>query len=344
MIHMKYFREALGTVDNIIEPSTDIYNEIIEFLSKKGSFLNRAISKQKFYKNRPLYIGNMNINIGNLQINTIHLNIKGIIDKTISKEITPLLYELNIRTPHSDSTDTHYIYDENDIREVYLTLLYKINGKNIYQEALDDMIENKHLYIRYISHELKHVFDYYKMKKSSFNKAATYDVIMNTYYNVDAIDNFLFNLYYTNEAENLVRNTEISTEIKLKGITKSQFKSFLNELDIYKKLKSIRTFKFDDIKSKLIITEIPKIKKYLKKSNTKYDKSLTDEELVDFFLNLVISNLSISHKNIMNLLASKTPIHFPTKDFYQKKINEMNIIADKVMKKIHKLYAMCKDD
>jgi hypothetical protein len=41
-------------------------------------------------------------------------------------------------------------------------------------------------------------------------------------------------MYYISIAENLVRTTEVASELKSKNITKSQFKEFLENNNVYK--------------------------------------------------------------------------------------------------------------
>jgi len=92
---------------------------------------------------------------------------------------------------------------------------------------------------------LKHLFDDSKIKSKKIDDYAYYKS-----YQIGGfpkvIRDFTFLLYYTTTIENLVRPSEMYSDMIDKNITKSKFAEYLKSSEIIKNLKESRDFSFED--------------------------------------------------------------------------------------------------
>ena len=120
----------------------------------------------------------------------------------------------------------------------------------------------------------------------------------------------LYNSYYIHFVENLVRPTEIATELKLGNIDKKGFIDFLNNNETYKRLLEIRDFSYEKMKKTLLLQK-DIIKKSLIHPNISensdeyisFINSLNEEELVDYVIKLLFNNMaSLGRDIVKNML------------------------------------------
>jgi hypothetical protein len=189
-------------------------------------------------------------------------------------------------------------------------------------------------------------------------------------------------MYYIHAIENLVRPTEVAYSMKRKNITKSQFKEFLENNRVYTELLEIRNFSFDDFITQLKEQEerLDKLIEHVNEdpSNMTIDEKInrvleityidlvnnrmelftimTEHAMDDFLrfgsqLGLLPSNAEEKVKQlektdkIRNKFLSQTIKYQknPTK-FFENEFERFQYVANKMLKKISKLYAMAKDD
>jgi hypothetical protein len=161
----------------------------------------------------------------------------------------------------------------------------------------------------------------------------------------------------------LVRPSEIAGQLESSEITKSEFKEFLESTAIYRDISKIKKFTFSGLKSDLL-KDISKIRE----SFDDIPEDETDEDVIDTVLQITYESMVKSSVDIMSdILGISDPIKrligiikqedidfannyfekliFKNKEeffvFWEKKIK---FEADKVLKKISKLFDMCKDD
>jgi hypothetical protein len=201
-------------------------------------------------------------------------------------------------------------------------------------------------------------------------------------FGIPVIDHKFFRyMYYTSIAENLVRTTEVASELKSKNITKSQFKEFLENNNVYKEFIEIKNFTFNSLIEGMK-EQMNWVDALLEHIGTD-PENMSENEKIDEVLNLVYVNLvnlrmgifndMISDKadeirNFLKLMSKNVPsfleddnkekmdnlrtkflnylIKFqnnPT-GFFEDECEKFNYISTKMLKKISKLYAMAKDD
>jgi len=249
---------------------------------------------------------------------------------------------------------------------------------------IQKMEEERDEHVSSLSHEIKHKYDKQSKQFGLMGLDAEYQATQKRgTFGIPAIDSVFYRfMYYIHAIENLVRPTEVAYSMKRKNITKSQFKEFLENNRVYKELLEIKNFSFDDFISQLKeqeerldallehINDDPsnmtideKIKRVLEVVhidlvNNKMDLfvEMTTHSSDDFLrMALDIGLLPPNTKKNIEGLKKTNEIRQkflnyvikyqenPTK-FFENEFKSFNFVANKMLKKISKLYAMAKDD
>ena len=250
-------------------------------------------------------------------------------------------------------------------------------------ELYDTIMKERVKYLSSIAHELKHKYDKQAKELDLVGRDAEYTATqrMSTF-GIPVIDHKFFRyIYYVSIAENLVRTTEVASELKSKNITKSQFKEFLENNNVYKEFIEIKNFTFNSL--------IEGMKEQMDRVDALLEhigadpENMSENEKIDEVLNLVYVNLvnlrmgifndMISDKadeirNFLKLMSKNVPSFMEDDDkekmdnlrskflnylikfqndpteFFVDECEKFNYISTKMLKKISKLYAMAKDD
>ena len=250
-------------------------------------------------------------------------------------------------------------------------------------ELYDTIMKERVKHLSAIAHELKHKYDKQAKELDLVGRDAEYTATqrMSTF-GIPVIDHKFFRyVYYVSIAENLVRTTEVASELKSKNITKSQFKEFLENNNVYKEFIEIKNFTFNSL--------IEGMKEQMDRVDALLEhigadpENMSENEKIDEVLNLVYVNLvnlrmgifndMISDKadeirNFLKLMSKNVPSFMEDDDkekmdnlrskflnylikfqndptgFFEAECEKFNYISTKMLKKISKLYAMAKDD
>ena len=250
-------------------------------------------------------------------------------------------------------------------------------------ELYDTIMKERVKYLSSIAHELKHKYDKQAKELDLVGRDAEYTATqrMSTF-GIPVIDHKFFRyMYYISIAENLVRTTEVASELKSKNITKSQFKEFLENNNVYKEFVEIKNFTFNSLIEgmKEQMDRVDALLEYIGAD----PENMSENEKIDEVLNLVYVNLvnlrmgifndMISNKadeirNFLKLMSKNVPSFMEDDDkekmdnlrskflnylikfqndpteFFVAECEKFNYISTKMLKKISKLYAMAKDD
>jgi len=249
---------------------------------------------------------------------------------------------------------------------------------------IQKMEEERDEHVSSLSHEIKHKYDKQSKQFGLMGLDAEYQATQKRgTFGIPAIDSVFYRfMYYIHAIENLVRPTEVAYSMKRKNITKSQFKEFLENNRVYKELLEIKNFSFDDFISQLKEQE-ERLDALLEHINDDPSNMTIDEkikrvlevvhiDLVNNKMDLFVEMTSHSsddflrmaldigllppnaEKNIEGLKKTNEirqkffnyVIKYqenPTK-FFENEFKSFNFVANKMLKKISKLYAMAKDD
>ena len=235
-----------------------------------------------------------------------------------------------------------------------------------------------------LAHELKHKYDKQVKPTALVGHDAEYQATQaKDNFGIPVIDNEFFrNLYFVSMIENLVRPTEIASQMKSLGVTKSGFLKFLQNERVYKELTEIKNFTFEHFMSKLKeqmfrvdallehIDEDPsemsdeeKIKRvleivYISIVNTRMEFFMrmtskgTDNFiefgqamgiLPDFMKDEAIALSKVNEVRQNFLKFTKRYENNPIK-FFEDECKKFNRVADQLLRKVSKLYDIAKDD
>ena len=256
---------------------------------------------------------------------------------------------------------------------------YQVPEDTSKEDLINTILKFQTKTISAIAHELKHAYDFDKKPTRNAGEKVKYHSIESLMVSVRPLMKFKSMLYYSHVVEGSVRNSEIYTLMKLKGITKKQFKSFLSKTTTYDFLKYMMDYDYDKF-IKEMYNSIPGIESFLSYVKIDYD-NMTDEEKVNAALKkfyeivsrrrkdflddvmmdsqsdlmlLLASALGIAD-NIVKMGDSEAKIKAMKKinkhinsyndyvDFYQKELSDIKISATNTLKKLGKLYSLAED-
>ena len=203
------------------------------------------------------------------------------------------------------------------------------------------------------------------------------------HFGIPAIDRVFYRyMYYIHAIENLVRPTEVAYSMKRKNISKSKFLDFLQTNRVFRELVEIKNFTFDDFISQLKEQEerLDKLIEHVGEdpSNMTVDEKINQvleiayidlvnnrmelfmimtEHAMDDFLKFgsqlgllpsgaeeKVKQLEKTDKIRQKFLSQTMKYEKNPKKFFEDEFEKFNYVANKMLKKISKLYAMAKDD
>ena len=249
---------------------------------------------------------------------------------------------------------------------------------------IEKMEEERDEHVSSLAHEIKHKYDKQAKKSGLIGTDAEYQATqIRGNFGIPAIDRVFYRyMYYISGIENLVRPTEVAYTMKRKNITKSNFLDFLQNNRVFKELVEIKNFTFDNFISQLKeqenrldaliehVGEDPsdmsvdeKINKvlevaYIDLVNNKMDLFMTmTEHAMDDFLKFgaqlgmlppgaeeKLKELEKTNEIRQKFLKFAIKYENNPKKFFEVEFEKFNYVANKMLKKISKLYAMAKDD
>ena len=250
-------------------------------------------------------------------------------------------------------------------------------------DLYNTLMKSKTKHLASIAHELKHKYDKQSKEIDLIGREALYHSTMKMGRSaIPAIDSgFMRALYFVSMAENLVRPVEIASIMKSKNITKSQFKDFLMKTNVYKELQNIKNYTFDDFINDMKeqmdrvdallehvnvdglddMSEDDKIKKVLEViygtlTNTRLDifqdmTSIKQDDFMSMFKDLFGQDLRKNDPQQKRLDQVRNKFYNyaakykdnPVK-FFEDEFENFNYTANKVLKRLSKIYALAQDD
>jgi predicted CopG family antitoxin len=277
-----------------------------------------------------------------------------------------------------------YMKETEQSTTLELTITFAVGENWEPEGLIQKMEEERDEHVSSLSHEIKHKYDKQSKQFGLMGLDAEYQATQRRgTFGIPAIDSVFYRfMYYIHAIENLVRPTEVAYSMKRKNITKSQFKEFLENNKVYKELLEIKNFSFDDFISQLKEQEerLDKLLEHVGEdpSNMTIDEKIkrvlevVHIDLVNNKMDLFVEMTTHSNDNFLRMALDigllppnaekniegikKTNeirqkflnyvIKYqenPTK-FFENEFKNFNFVANKMLKKISKLYAMAKDD
>lgn len=240
-------------------------------------------------------------------------------------------------------------------------------------------VEGRDRHLPSIAHELKHKYDKQVKEFDLIGRDAEYQTTQRYgNFGIPAIDHkFMRYLYYAHMTENLVRPVEVASEMKIGNVSKSQFYQFLINNRVFQELLEIRNFTFEKFIN-MIRKSMDRVDALLNYANVDY-KNMSDSEKIQEVLELVYINLVNNKMDIFVDMTSDRREEFENMlrhmmgqdinpmsgeigdvrrkffnyiskfkdkpiDFFKSEIENLSYNANKILKRISKLYAMAQDD
>jgi len=265
-----------------------------------------------------------------------------------------------------------------------LTITFAVGENWEPEQLIQKMEEERDEHVASLAHEIKHKYDKQSKKFGLIGPDATYQATQRRgNFGIPVLDGVFFRfMYYIHGIENLVRPVEVASSMKSKNITKSQFKEFIENNRVYRELIQIKNFTFEDFIDQLKENEdrLDALLNHIGEdpSNMTIDQKI-DRVLEVAYIDLVNNRMEMfvrmTEHHMDDMLRFGTqlgvlPSHLdkgveklkktdeirqkflsyvmkykknPTK-FFEDEIENFQYIANKMIKKISKVYALAKDD
>jgi hypothetical protein len=355
--------EALGVPDSILGAAEELYDIFLKDLSS----ITKKSNKYQFAGKIDVILGDkkkvvlngyeLDVEVTNIdefegppQIGTMGMSQNIVFDKKIMmKKI-----------------------DESNVAEFSISFI--AGDEWVPHQLYEYFSKDRDFQVSVLAHELKHKYDKQANLIGLIGPDAEYHALRSVpKFGIDVIDNkFMYYLYYTQLAEDLVRTTEVASRIKSKNISQSEFIDFLRKNETFQTLVEIKNFTLEKFING-IMKEMPKVDEIIRMFGD--DPNVMDTtDKVREILNLVQINL-INQKidtfnefvgspttNIMNMFrmfggnvpkeyeevekVKENFYNYVTKfegrplDFFKQEFNRFNTVSNKTIRKLSKLYAM----
>jgi hypothetical protein len=316
-----------------------------------------------------------------VMIDSYELNVK--IEEIEDQEGVLDIISMGMRGGFGFNRDV-YMKETEPSTTLELTITFAVGENWEPSGLIQKMEEDKDSQIASLAHEIKHKYDKQSKQFGLIGPDAMYQATQRRgNFGIPVLDRVFFRyMYYIHGIENLVRPVEVASLMKSKNITKSQFRDFIENNRVYRELIEIKNFTFEDFITQLKesedrldallehIDEDPsnmtldeKINKvlevtYIDLVNNRMDMFIimTQHHMDDMIkfadqLGMLPPNLDDAVKKLektdeVRQKFLKYVMKYeknPTK-FFEDEIENFQYIANKMIKKISKVYALAKDD
>jgi hypothetical protein len=368
-------KEAVGVPANIEVAAQNLYNDITKKLKNKEIGPEDVVKFKFINKDGRYSFADFNPDFITVEFGLATYSGDAIDNNTGNKITGGLVHSMGF----SKQSKLNDVFDLVSVDDGSVELNIDYAQPNDDEEwsgnkILDTMEKNKSNSISSLGHELKHAYDNYKKPVEKLVDRSNYAGFQRSRSGVRPMDQFMFNMYFINQIENLVRPTESYVEMVSDGVvTKEQFLKFLLNSKTYKTLVEIRDSSFDKLVEDLKGYET-EIDDYLNNTVDGYDSSsLNIDDKVKYFLKvfafitaqkvhevrkqMVSPNIfqmlfssslfggnDEADKFLENTLGDLIKMMDNPNKFYYTSIENMKKIAIKMMKKLSKLYSLINKD
>ena len=370
---LKLITEALGVPDNILDAAEMLYDVVEQDIKS----INSVEDNYEFE-------GDLDFELGDKKkIKIDYYELKVDIETIDGEEGVLDIISMGMGGTFGFNREK-FMKENEPSTTLELTITFAVGDNWNPKDLISKMEEERDEHVASLAHEIKHKYDKQSKQFGLIGPDAEYQATQRRgTFGIPVLDHVFFRyLYYISGIENLVRPTEIASFMKSKNITKSKFKDFLENNRVYRELKEIKNFSFDDFINELknsedrldaliehigedpsnmtIDQKIDKVLEiaYIDLVNNRMGLfvKMTEHHMDDMIrfgsqLGLLPSNLQdkvkqlektdeIRQKFLNYVIKYKKN---PTK-FFEDEIENFQYVANKLYKKLTKLFAMAKDD
>lgn len=358
--------EALGVPDNIHEAAIEFYELFLDHIKS-------ITDKQDEY----FFSGDVDITLGGkkkIKIDDYELTVR--IHEIEGYDEPPQIASMGMGQKFKFNRDV-LMKETEPSTSADFSIIYGVSSDWEPEQIYEEFKNNSEEHISSIAHEIKHKYDKQAKRVDLIGHDAEYSAVQDmAHVGIPVLDNkFRRFLYYTNVAENLVRPSEVASLMKVKNITKEQFREFLENDRTFKTLVEIKNFTYEKFIQGLL-NSMDAVNEFLDFLEVDTE-GMSDEEKVDLALKkyyIALTNMKIDKfddyiegpmDGLFKLFSFFGDIQTPTElkikeirnkffnyvtkykdnesQFYIDEIKKFQIIADKMIKKLSKLYAMATD-
>ena len=369
---LKYINEALGVPDAVLDAAEQVFDSVA-----------RNIKSIRTKKDEYVFRANVGVQLGDkkkIDIDDYELTVNVVHPDDYNEE--PQIMSMGmVQQFNFDRNIMMKRVQKSSTAEIEIDYAVSDNWEPI--DLYNTLMKSKTKHLASIAHELKHKYDKQSKEIDLMGREALYHSTMKMGRSgIPAIDSgFMRALYFVSMTENLVRPVEIASIMKSKNITKSQFKDFLMKTDVYRELQNIKNYTFDDFINDMKeqmdrvdallehvnvdgledMSEDDKIKKVLQViygtlTNTRLDifqdmTSIRQDDFMSMFKDLFGQDLRKNDPEQKRLEQVRNKFfnyaakykENPVK-FFEDEFENFNYTANKVLKRLSKIYAIAQDD
>jgi hypothetical protein len=374
----KILREAVGVPADIEKSAENLYNDLIDKIKSLGSVdLEDTDGTDIEFKfdNRDKKYSFADFNPKRI---FIELNIRFY---NSTEHTEPMIYGMGHIGRASLSDKLTFVSEPTNNINLQISYAQPEDDTEVTTDKIINTLEkNKKESVSSLSHELKHAYDSSKNPIDTLKSRTQYSVFSNVRLNIPPLNEFIFNLYFIHNIENLVRPVEVYTDMVQSGVkTKQEFLDFFKNQKVLKTLKRISTYTFDeliddiskyeteiddflnnklnlsidnlDLEQKVFMTLEYFYKIIQNNIKSRYDMAVVKSMAqnmngMDRFMAMIFGNVSISEKNrkLMTKLKNEvTKFDNNPLDFYDYEMKKSKMIAEKMIKKLSKLFSLVEE-
>ena len=267
---LKLLNEIVGVPENILQAAEKLYSEV----EKHVKSIN---TKEEEYE----FDGSLNVEMGGkkkIQITDYKLTVKteeienynGKPDIVSMGVLQAFMFDRKILMKVSEKTS-----------KLELVINFVVSENWEPYELYETIEKDKINQIASLAHELKHKYDKQAKPFALIGKDAEYQATQSVgTFGIPAIDRKFFRYaYFITGIENLVRPTEVASQMRSQNIKKSDFEEFTKTERVFKELTEIKNYTFEkfieDIKSNM-----PRVDALLDYINEDYS-DMNDDEMIN---------------------------------------------------------------
>jgi hypothetical protein len=374
----KILKESVGVPTGIEKSAENLYNDLIDKIKSLGNVEledeNGTDIEFKFDNGDKKYsFADFNPKKIFIELNIRFYN---------SKEHTePIIYAMGHIGRANIGDKLSYVSEPTNNVNLQVSYAQPEDDTEVTTDKIINTLEkDKKESISSLAHELKHAYDTTKNPIETLKSRTQYNVFSNVRLNIKPLNEFMFNLYFIHNIENLVRPVEVYTDMVQSGIkTKQEFLDFFKNQRVLKTLKRVSTYTFDELiddlsKHESEINDFLSNKLNLEVDNldleqkvfmtleyfykiiqgnvkSGYDMAIAKSMAksmggMDRIMAMIFGNVSIPEKNkkLMSKLENEiTKFDNNPLDFYDYEMKKSKMIAEKMIKKLSKLFSLVEE-
>ena len=369
----KQMNEARGVPANITNYAKKIFDAFLSNLkmgkfdsSKLGQITTKVKIAEKFLAdNSTVDINEINIilNFKYYALNDLNQIVKNNPKiKVFNNDLVLTGLGVGFDTQDNLTQDYNFNVDKSSKPNLYINFLASNDVFSYEEEQVYKLLTKNYSKILSIfAHEIKHHIDMEAKGQDDLAARAKYSV---TGKSIEVTDNttlndFVFNLYYMSLIENIVRPTEFKTKLETDRVTKKEFLKNYYDSEMYKVFNVCENITFEKLYDEL--------KAELEKDTPEdtLDQVNLDKNTLSAMTTTIVNIINKGAEYLMEVIMDKTPIaqsmyafekkfkvfmkkhmfiKFDSKNniniekTYRAIIKDMNFTANKMKKKIAKIY------